>query len=454
MTDPTPAPIDSHPHVVIVGAGFAGLAAAEELGSTEIRVTIIDRRNYHLFVPLLYQVATAALSPADIAAPIRRVVSRHANIDVMLNEVTGIDTADRRIMLADGAVVSYDALVIATGSAHSYFGHDEWERFAPGLKTIEDARQIRGRVLMAFEQAEMSHDPERQRQLMTIVVVGGGPTGVEMAGAIAELAKRTLVRDFRNIHPENTCVMLVEAGPRILPPFPPDLSEYAHRALERLGVTVKVDTPVEEVTADGVRIAGQFVPAGVVIWGAGVKASDAGQWLGTETDKAGRIKVDPDLSVPGLKNVFALGDTALALGDDDKPLPGLAQVAKQQGEHLGRHLQDHLVKGTAIPPFRFNNRGNMATIGRNHAVADLGRRHLKGWLAWMLWGIVHVYLLIGFRNRLLVSMEWFSAWLTYQRGARLITGERQSQIQEFQPLGKARRDHPAKPDQGRPAPAE
>ncbi|UEM21803.1 NAD(P)/FAD-dependent oxidoreductase [Skermanella mucosa] len=418
------------PRVVVIGAGFAGLAAANELGGKEIDVTLIDRRNYHLFVPLLYQVASAALSPADIAEPIRRIVSRHANIEVMLGEVVGIDKEARSVALADGSAVSYDRLVVATGSTHSYFGHDEWERHATGLKTIEDARQIRGRVLMAFEQAEICPDPAKQQSLMTTVIVGAGPTGVEMAGAIAELSRHTLARDFRNIDPETARVILVEAGPRVLPAFPPELSEYAHRALTKLGVTVMVDTPVEDVTAEGVTVGGRVVPAGTIVWGAGVRASPAGTWLDVETDKAGRVKVGDDLGVPGHPDIFVLGDTALAMHDDGQPLPGLAQVAKQQGEHVGRHLHAHLTRGEPMPPFRFKNRGNLATIGRNSAVADFGKTKLKGFVAWLLWGVVHVYLLIGFRNRLLVTMQWLVAYATYQRGARLITGERKAPVRE------------------------
>ncbi|WP_084164484.1 NAD(P)/FAD-dependent oxidoreductase [Skermanella stibiiresistens] len=400
---PTPDRAGRH-RVVIIGAGFAGLAAANELGGTEVAVTLIDRRNYHLFVPLLYQVASAALSPADIAEPIRRIVSRHPNIEVVLGEVVAIDRRGRTVALADGPAIAYDRLIVATGSTHSYFGHDEWGRHATGLKTIEDARQIRGRVLMAFEQAEICDDPARQESLMTTVVVGAGPTGVEMSGAIAELSRHTLARDFRNIRPQTARVILVEAGPRVLPAFPPDLSDYARRALERLGVTVMVDTPVEDVTAEGVTVGGRFIAAGTIVWGAGVKASPAGQWLGVETDRAGRVKVGPDLSVPDQPDIFVLGDTALALSDDGSPLPGLAQVAKQQGEHVGGHLHAHLTRGEPMPPFKFNNRGNLATIGRNSAVADFGKTHLKGFVAWVLWGIVHVYLLIGFSNRFLVTV--------------------------------------------------
>lgn len=425
-----PAPdaaADARPHVVIVGAGFAGLETARGLDDAPVRVTIIDRRNYHLFVPLLYQVATAALSPGDIAEPVRRILRCNRNTEVLLGEVTDVDTARREVLLGEPLLgemrIPYDYLVIATGSAHSYFGHPEWERYAPGLKTMEDAREIRRRVLMAFEEAEMCRDPEEQKRLMTIVVVGGGPTGVELAGAIAELARHTLACDFRHIHPETACILLVEAGKRILPQFPEELSAYAHRALEKRGVTIRLNAPVKDVQAHGVLVDDAFIPAGTVLWGAGVAASPAGRWLGVETDRTGHVKVAPDLSVPGLDRVYMLGDTALVQGEDGKPLPGLAQVAKQEGQYLAKALTQRVTAGAPPKPFRFRNRGNLATIGRNAAVADFGRYRLTGYLAWLLWGIVHVYLLIGFENRLVVSLQWLYAYLTYQRGARLITGE-------------------------------
>lgn len=407
----------------MVGAGFGGLACAAALGGTDIRVTVIDRRNYHLFVPLLYQVATAALSPADIAQPIRRVLSRHPNVAVVLGAVVGIDRAERRVRLDDGGVVPYDRLVVATGSSYSYFGHDEWAEVAPGLKTVEDAQYIRARLLGCFERAELTTDPEEQRMLMTSVIVGGGPTGVELAGAMTELTRFALARDFRRIDPRAARILLVEAGPRVLGTFPEPLSDYARQALERLGVTVMTGQAVERIEPGGVTIAGRFIPAGTMVWGAGVKASPAAQWLGVETDRAGRVKVETDLSVPGLEGVYALGDTALAAGEDGKPLPGLAQVAKQQGEHLGRSLAANILHGAAMPPFRFRNRGNTAIVGRSAAVFDFGTRRMKGWFAWLLWAIVHVYLLVGFEKRLLVSLQWLWRYLTYERGARLIIGD-------------------------------
>jgi NADH:ubiquinone reductase (H+-translocating) len=447
--DRTPVPVGGQPHVVVIGAGFAGLACAGELGGTDVRVTVIDRHNYHLFVPLLYQVASAALSPADIAEPIRKILSRHRNIDVIMGEVAGIDLAARHVRLADGSFVPFDRLVVATGSVYSYFGHDEWAEHAPGMKTIENARRIRARLLTSFEQAEMSSDPKQQQALMTSIIVGGGPTGVEIAGAIAELTRHTLRRDFRRIDPGSARVMLVEAGPRLLPAFPEDLAEYARERLEKLGVQVMTGQPVEKIEATGATIAGRFIPAGTIVWGAGVKASPAGRWLGVETDRMGRIAVAPDLSVPGMDGVYALGDTALGLDDDGKPLPGLAQVAKQQGTHLGRALAANILRGEPMPPFRFNNRGNTAIIGRNAAVFDFGRRHLKGWVAWVLWAIVHVYLLTGFEKRILVTTQWLWRYLTYQRGARLILHDTTAPLTETaaSPLGldavPLRKDDPA-----------
>jgi len=311
--------------------------------------------------------------------------------------------------------------VLATGSVYSYFGHDDWAKIAPGLKTIEDARQIRTRLLMAFEQAEMSPDADQRQALMTTIVVGGGPTGVEMAGAVAELARHALARNFRRIDPRSARVMLVEAGPKILATFPEPLSRYARNRLERLGVTVMTGQPVEDIRPDGATIGGRFIPAGTIVWGAGVRASPAGQWLGVETDRGGRIQVEPDLSVRGLNGIYALGDTALTKGEDDMPLPGLAQVAKQQGEHLGRALAENLERGTPLVPFRFRNRGNTAIVGRHSAVFDFGRWQLRGTLAWLLWAIVHVYLLVGFEKRVLVTTQWLWRYMTYERGARLIT---------------------------------
>jgi NADH dehydrogenase len=411
----------NEPHVVIVGAGFGGLTCAKGLGNSPVKVTIIDRHNYHLFVQLLYQVATAALSPADIAQPIRRIFRRYRNIEVMLGEATGVDTAGKRVLLASGRTVSYDRLVIATGSSYSYFGHDEWAKLAPGPKTVEDALAIRARLLTAFEKAEIADGPDEQAALLTTVIVGGGPTGVEMAGAIAELARYSLARDFRHIDPRKARILLVEAGPRILPGFPEPLADHAAKVLTKLGVTVQTGAAVEDISPGVVQIGGREVRAGTVIWGAGVKASPAAQWLGVTADRMGRVPVNPDLSVPGCDEVYAVGDTALSTGRDGAPLPALAQVAHQQGTHLGKALRANLTQGLPMPPFRFRNRGNTAVIGRNSAVFDFGWWRVKGWIGWMLWGTYHIYLLTGFDRRLVVVLQWLWAYLTYQQGARLIT---------------------------------
>jgi NADH:ubiquinone reductase (H+-translocating) len=385
-------------------------------------VVVIDRRNYHLFVPLLYQVATAALSPADIARPIRRMLARYPNVDVMLDKVTGIDVANRRVILAHEAPIVFRKLVVATGSTYSYFGHDDWASAAPGPKTIEDARTIRTRLLLAFERAEISGDANERARLLTTVIIGGGPTGVEMAGAVAELARNSLARDFRHIDPTTARILLVEAGDRILGGFPETLSTYAAKALTRLGVTVMTGARVEAVAPDSVTVNGGSLPAGTVIWGAGVQASGAAKWLGVTPDRAGRIAVAPDLSVIGLDGIYALGDTAACPGEDGKPLPALAQVAHQQGLHLGKALRANLADGRPLPPFRFRNRGNTAVIGRNAAVFDFGWLRLKGRLGWLLWALVHIYLLTGFEKRFLVASQWLWSYITYQSGARLITG--------------------------------
>jgi NADH dehydrogenase len=411
---------ENQPRVVIVGAGFGGLACARALGGKPVHVTIVDRRNYHLFVPLLYQVATAALSPADIARPIRRILGRFDNIEVALGTVTGIDTAARRVRLAGGRELPYDKLVVAAGSDYSYFGHPEWAEFAPGPRTLEDARRIRARLLTAFERAEESHDPAAQDALMTTVIVGGGPTGVEMAGSVAELARHALASDFHVIDPRRAKIILVEAGPRILAGFPEKLSDYAKTALGRLGVTVITNEAVEAIDATGVVVAGRRIDAGTVIWGAGIKASPAGGWLGVALDRAGRVPLNPDLSVKGVADVYALGDIASTPDENGTPLPALAQVAAQQGYYLGRVLADNLKDGRPLPPFKFHNRGNTAIVGRHAAVFDFGWMQLKGRFAWLMWAIIHVYLLVGFDNRLRVALQWLWAYVTYERGARLI----------------------------------
>ena len=413
-------PPENWPRVVIVGAGFGGLACAQALGGKPVNVTIVDRRNYHLFVPLLYQVATAALSPADIARPIRRILGRHKNIEVVLGTVTGVDTAARRVRLGNGTELPYDKLVVATGSDYSYFGHPEWAEFAPGPRSLEDARRIRARLLTAFERAEASPDAARQDALMTTVIVGGGPTGVEMAGSVAELARHALARDFRIIDPRRAKIILIEAGPRILSGFPEKLSDYAKTALEKLGVTVITKEAVESIDATGVVVAGRRIDAGTVIWGAGIMASPAAGWLGAALDRAGRVPLNPDLSVKGVADVYALGDMASTPDEKGTPLPALAQVAAQQGYYLGRALARNLQDGKPMPPFKFHNRGNTAIVGRHAAVFDFGWMQLKGRFAWLMWALIHVYLLVGFDNRLRVSLQWLWAYITYERGARLI----------------------------------
>ncbi|CAD7041709.1 NAD(P)/FAD-dependent oxidoreductase [Pseudorhizobium endolithicum] len=406
--------------IVIVGGGFGGLACARELGNSPIEVTVVDRRNHNLFQPLLYQVATAALSPADISEPIRRTLGRYRNIRVLLAEVTGLDLAGKHVLLDHGDPVSFDALVLATGSEYNYFGHEEWRAWAPGLKTIHEARLIRQRLLLAFERAELSGDPEEKQALLTSVVIGGGPTGVEMASAIAELGRFMIERDFRRLQPEHFRVILVEAGPRILSAFPEELAEYGRNELEKAGVEVLTRLPVESIDKEQVVAGGRTIRTGSVVWGAGVKASPAASWLKVEGKAGGRVPVNPDLSVIGCTDVYAIGDTALGLADDGKPLPALAQVAKQQGEYLGKALRLRLTRGQQAEPFRFHNRGNTAVIGRNAAIFDFGTWRLKGRFAWFLWAIVHVYLLVNFEKRLLVSIQWIWRYLTRQRGARLI----------------------------------
>lgn len=406
--------------VVIVGAGFAGLACARELGNSDVEVMVVDRRNHNLFQPLLYQVATAALSPADISEPIRRTLGRYRNIKVVLAEVAGVDAVAKTVRFEDGGSLTYDHLVIATGSDYNYFGHDEWRAWAPGLKTIHEARLIRQRLLLAFERAELSQDPQEKKALLTSIVIGGGPTGVEMAGAIAELGHFMITRDFRDLSPADFRVILIEAAPRILGAFPEELAGYAERTLAKAGVQVLTNTPVDKITKDEVVAGANTFRTGCIVWGAGVKASPAAGWLGIEGMAGGRIPVEPDLSVTGFPAIHAIGDTALGLGEDGKPLPALAQVAKQQGQYLGRSLRRRILENRQPEAFRFNNRGNTAVIGRNAAIFDFGRWQLKGRLAWLLWAIVHVYLLVNFEKRLLVSIQWIWRYVTRQRGARLI----------------------------------
>jgi NADH dehydrogenase len=429
------------PRVVIVGAGFGGLSAALGLARAPVDVTLIDRRNYHLFQPLLYQVATAGLAPSQIASPIRSVLRGQRNARVLMGRVIGIDPVARMVRLAERDI-PYDRLVLATGARHAYFGHDEWEPFAPGLKKIDDATDIRRRILSAFERAETSEDQVERRRLLTFVVVGGGPTGVEMAGAIAELARRVLVRDFRSIDPASAHVLLVEAGPRVLATFPESLSIKAERALQRIGVDVRTGVAVTHCDPSGVTLADTVtqlaqknaapsdglvtdthLPAATVIWAAGVTASPAAKWLGLEADRAGRVIVDDRLRVPTHPEIHVIGDTAQVRGPDDKPLPGLAPVAKQQGQYVAKAIRAEFSKRRDPGPFRYRHAGSLATIGRKAAVADFGWLRVSGFVAWLLWSFVHILFLIGFRNRLIVMTDWIWSYITYQRGARLITGQ-------------------------------
>jgi NADH dehydrogenase len=401
--------------IVIVGGGFGGLACARALAGAQAHVVLIDRRNHHLFQPLLYQVSTAALSPADIAAPIRRVLARAPNLDVMLAEVSGVDTIEQHVQLSGGGFVAYDQLVVATGSAYNYFAHPEWAQYAPAPKSVADARTIRAKLLKSFEDAETCLDPRRREALMTVVVVGGGPTGVEMAGTVAELARYTLKGDFRRIDPREARVILIEAGPRILNAFPEKLGAYALAALEKLGVEVRLNSPVERIDATGLQFAGERLDAATIIWGAGIKAAEGAEWIGGTADRGGRIPVEANMAVVGHENIFAVGDVALFM-QDGAPLPALAQVAQQQGRYLGRQLRKPGMPG----PYRYKTRGDTAVIGRHSAVYTYGRLNLKGRLAWLLWSVVHVYLLIGFERRAMVMMQWVWRYFTFERGARLI----------------------------------
>jgi NADH dehydrogenase len=408
-------------HVVIIGAGFGGLGVALGLAGCPVRITIVDRRNHHLFQPLLYQVGTATLATSEIAWPIRQLMRRRKEVTTLLGAVSAIDTERRTVILEDGGTLDYDTLAVATGARHAYFGHDEWEPHAPGLKTLEDATSIRRRILLAFEHAEREADPERRRAWLTFVIVGGGATGVELAGAIAELAYATLPDEFRHIDTRKARVLLIEAGPRILPTFTEDLSAYAHAALEKLGVEIRLGAPVSECSAEGVVYGGQPLAAKVILWAAGVRASPAAAWLGAPADNAGRVKVEPDLSVPGHPDIFVVGDTATINAWHGKPVPGIAPAAKQQGAHVGAVIRRRLAGDASILPFHYKHSGNLATIGKRAAVIDFGWLKIRGYLAWWIWGIAHIYFLIGVRNRLAVALSWLWIFFTDTRGACLIT---------------------------------
>jgi NADH dehydrogenase len=421
------APTESPSRVVIVGAGFAGLYAAKELAGKGVQVTVIDRTNHHLFQPLLYQVATAGLSPADIAQPVRHILKEAKNIEVVMAEVDRIDVTAKQVHTTTGVVFSYDYLIVAAGARHSYFGHDEWERFAPGLKNLEDALELRRRILNAFEAAEVANSDEDRRAALTFVVVGAGPTGVEMAGAVAELARRTLADDFRRIDPRAARILLVEGVARILPAFRENLSRSAQKQLESMGIEVRTGAMVTDVTNRGVTVDGEFIPTWTVIWAAGNAASPIGKSLGAETDRAGRIVVNEDLSVPGHPEIFAIGDMACFKYQTGQPLPALSPVAMQMGRHAAKNILAHL-QGQKPARFRYFDKGTMATIGRNRAVADLKFIRFGGYLAWLSWLFVHLIFLVGLRNRFLVLFQWTWAYFTFGRGARLIYGTFKPQI--------------------------
>jgi len=414
--------LEGLPRVVIVGGGFGGLTCAADLARARCQLTLIDRHNYHLFQPLLYQVATAALSPGDIATPIRSLFRERFNACVLLGEVSGVDTARREVIVGERRI-PYDYLVLATGASHSYFGRDDWAVFAPGLKRIEDATEVRRRLLLAFERAEAEDDPAERQALLTFLIVGGGPTGVELAGAIAELARLGMEKEYRRFDPANARVILVQSGARLLPTFPERLSAITQRSLDRLGVEVLTGSRVEDIDAAGVSVNGRRIASHTVFWAAGVVASPAARWLGVAADNAGRIKVESDLSVPGLPNVFGIGDTVLARAWNGQPVPGLAPAAKQGGNYVARVIRARLSGAASPSAFRYHHLGSLATIGRKAAVADFGRLRLSGGIAWWLWGLLHVYFLVGVRNRVSVMLDWFWSYLTYSSGTRLITHE-------------------------------
>ena len=414
MTTPEPH------HVVIVGAGFGGLETAFGLAGAPVRITLIDRRNHHLFQPLLYQVATASLATSEIAWPIRYLLRGRHEVTTLFATVSGVDADKREVQLDDGDALSYDTLVLATGARHAYFGHDEWEPFAPGLKTLEDATTLRRRILVAFERAERETDPQRRAALLTFVIIGAGPTGVELAGTIAELAQDTLPPDFRNIDTQKARVVLIEAGPRVLAGFADDLSAYAQASLEKIGVEVMLGQPVTDCSADGVVFGGNRLEARTIIWAAGVRASPAAEWLGAPADRAGRLEVLPDLTVPGHPDIFAVGDTVAIAGPDGSPVPGIAPAAKQQGRYVAQTIKARL-NGQPSAPFRYQHAGSLAQIGKRKAVIDFGRFKLRGTIAWWIWGLAHIYFLIGLRNRLSVALSWLWIHARDQRAARLIT---------------------------------
>ena len=422
------------PHVLILGGGFAGLYAAKQLRDAPVRVTVVDRRNHHLFQPMLYQVATAGLNPSDIASPIRSILRSSKNTEVLLAEVSEVDVDARTVRFTDGGSTSYDYLVVATGARHSYFGHDEWEALAPGLKSLDDALEIRRRVLLAFERAERETDAVRRHAYLTFVIVGGGPTGVEMAGAVAEIRRYALRRDFRHIDPGEATVMLLEGGPRLLPSYPPSLSDQAKQKLRRLGVEVRTETLVTDIRPGSVNAAGWVIPTRTVIWAAGNTASPVLQSLGAPLDRMGRAIVEPDCTIPGHPEVFVLGDAAAFEHQEGGALPGICPVAIQMGEYTGATIEGDLA-GRPRLAFRYWDKGQLAVIGRGQAVADIWKLHFGGFVAWLVWIFVHVFFLIGFRNRVMVLLQWGWSYITYSRGARLITGDDQAPRATLEPAG-------------------
>jgi NADH:ubiquinone reductase (H+-translocating) len=413
--------VPSNPHrVVIVGAGFGGLETTHRLAGAPVEITLVDRRNHHLFQPLLYQVATASLATSEIAWPIRYLLSNRPEVTTLFATVTGIDAAGHRVLLDDGGALPFDTLVLATGARHAYFGHDEWEPFAPGLKTLEDATTLRRRILVAFERAERESDPKRREALLTFVIIGAGPTGVELAGTIAELAQFTLPKDFRNIDTRKARVVLIEAGPRVLAGFADELSAYAQASLAKIGVEVVLGHAVTDCNADGVVYGDKRLEAKTIIWAAGVRASPAAEWLSAPADRAGRLQVQPDLTVPGHPEIFAIGDTVTIAAWNGEPVPGIAPAAKQEGRYVAETIKARLA-GRKLGPFRYKHAGSLAQIGKRLAVIDFGSIKLRGAIAWWIWGIAHIYFLIGLRHRLSVALSWLWIYLRDQRAARLIT---------------------------------
>ena len=414
--------VDTRPHVVILGGGFGGLAAARTLANAAVRITLIDRRNHHLFQPLLYQVGTAGLSAPSIAAPLRHILRKQANVTTLMDEVVGVDTSAQRVHLTQGEI-GYDYLIVATGATHAYFGHDDWAPYAPGLKTLDDAFTIRRRVLLAFEHAEREDDPEKRQAWLNFVIVGAGATGVELAGALAEIARHTLPREFRRSDPRKANILLVEAGPRVLPAFDEELSAKAKKQLERLGVQVRTGEAVSAIDEHGVKLGDRHIASHTVLWAAGVSASPVGAMLGAPIDRAGRVQVEVDLSLPGHPNVFVIGDLAAINQPNGKPVPGVAPAAKQMGNHVARAVRARVEGNTSLMPFHYRDDGSLATIGRMAGVAQFGRIKISGILAWWIWLVAHVYFLIGFRNRLVVLMDWAMAYWTYERSARIVVGK-------------------------------